>query len=814
MDTDGMPILDDASDARASFMLAAADRAASAVPPLWPLASSVAVNPYLGQAHEGLARAGARLARVAGVAVTMPRAWYAAKIDAGEITDDDLEAALRGASGQDIALDLDALKAAAREPIPTPSAIPTVAELAARATGTDWPALIGERVGAWGGGHFDEGQALWAASRRRGAYAEWRSFATHDLTPEIVGLAGFAAHVQDSPDRCEALIARAVERLGLPDDAAETYFHRLLVTLGGWGQYARWRQWQAELGGGTDTTAVQLLAIRLVWEEALYARHETRIEEPWRKARAAHAAPLEPSDAMLVDSVLQEAHERAAQRALAMLLASSGAASVAVAGIDSPPTPTRPDVQAVFCIDVRSEVFRRALEGLDGDIRTSGFAGFFGLATSHRRFGSDVPEHRLPVLLNPALHTSSGGAQDGEREADTRITARARRAWGRFKLAAVSSFAFVEAMGPVYAFKLLRDATGSGGASPPSDPPPRLDPLPALPERVAAAEGALRGMSLTRDLAPIVMLCGHGARVVNNPHASALQCGACGGYSGESNARLLAALLNDREVRRALAERGIDVPEDTLFLAALHDTTADTVRLFDADTPSPAHADALGRLRVRLAGAGRVARTERALRLPRAGSEHDIARRALDWSEVRPEWGLAGCNAFVAAPRAMTAGKDLGGRVFLHDYDAVADDGFAVLEVVLTAPVVVASWISLQYYGSSVAPSLFGAGDKLLHNVVGGIGVVEGNGGELRSGLPWQSVHDGERLMHEPLRLAVCVAAPCEAMTDILQRHPTVAALFDNRWLYLYALDDRGRMAWRYAGGLGWEETGFGGSSY
>ena len=779
----------------------AARRAARAVPPLWPLASSVAVNPYLGQTHEGLAQAGARLARVAGAPVTMPRPWYAARIAAGEITDDDLAAALGSGSREGHSLDVDALKAAVREPGPAPAAIPTVAELAAGASGTDWPGLIGERIGAWAGGHFDEGQALWAAPRGRGAYAEWRSFATHDLTPEIAGLGGFAAHVVDAPDRFESLLQRAVVRLGLPDAALETYFHRLFVTLGGWGQYARWREWQAQLGGGGDTTPLELLAIRLVWEEVLFARHAERIGEGWQAACAAHGSPLEPGVAGIVDSLLQEALERAAQRGLAARL--SAPAPVPAS------SPERPDVQGVFCIDVRSEVFRRALEGLDGGIRTLGFAGFFGMGMSHRRFASDVREHRLPVLLNPALTTRASG--EGEhadgRDAAARLAARAARAWGRFKLAAVSSFAFVEAMGPVYVYRLLRDASGSAVAPSPPDPPPRLDPCPALAERVAAAEGALRGMSLTRGFARIVMLCGHGAEVVNNPHASALQCGACGGYSGEGNARLLASLLNEPDVRRALAGRGIDVPDDTLFLGALHDTTTDTVRLFEADTPSPAHADALARLRERLAEAGRIARTERARRLPRATHERTIARRARDWSEVRPEWGLAGCSAFVAAPRALTRGKDLGGRVFLHDYDVGADGDFATLELVLTAPVVVASWISLQYYGSSVAPSLFGAGDKLLHNVVGGFGVVEGNGGELRSGLPWQSVHDGESLVHEPLRLSVCIAAPRAEMTRVLERHPDVRALFDNRWLHLFELDEAGRMAWRYAGDCAWEQV-------
>jgi hypothetical protein len=149
-------------------------------------------------------------------------------------------------------------------------------------------------------------------------------------------------------------------------------------------------------------------------------------------------------------------------------------------------------------------------------------------------------------------------------------------------------------------------------------------------------------------------------------------------------------------------------------------------------------------------------------------------------------------------------GKNLHGRAFLRDYDW-QDSGFGVLELIMTAPVVVASWISLQYFGSTVAPAFFGGGNKLLHNVIGGIGVVEGNGGMLRAGLPWQSVHDGKALVHEPLRLSVCIEAPREAMTDILGRHPGVRALFDNGWLHLFALDDAGRMAWRYVGNLGWE---------
>ncbi len=204
-----------------------------------------------------------------------------------------------------------------------------------------------------------------------------------------------------------------------------------------------------------------------------------------------------------------------------------------------------------------------------------------------------------------------------------------------------------------------------------------------------------------------------------------------------------------------------------------------------------------------LAAAARLSRAERAQRLPGAKGE-DLTKRATDWAEVRPEWGLAGCAAFIAAPRSATAGRDLQGRAFLHSYDWQADKGFGTLELIITAPVVVASWISLQYYGSTVAPQLFGGGNKLIHNVVGGIGVVEGNGGLLRPGLPIQTVHDGAREAHEPLRLSVMIEAPVEAMTDILRKHDGVRQLFDNGWLHLFALQD-GVVTARYRSGLTWE---------
>lgn len=774
-------------------LIAASETSVKTIPPLWPLSSSVAVNPFLGQSGKTLVQAASLLERVGGVAVTMPHAWYQERIANGTITDADLSAAL--AAAPSAAPDsIDELKALALAPDPAIRALPTIAHLAQEASGLNWPGLIAERIGTWAAGYFDTGQALWQATSGRDAFESWQTFASRDLTPEIAGLAGFAARVAEVPVNARVTLSLACDALEVKPDAATTYFHQLLLDMGGWSQAARQRLWQAELAGTTDTITTDMLTIRLVWEQALLSQYSEQIEERWSTVRAFHASDPSPSAEHSAASILQEAAERAAQRGLAAIL--SGPAQEKATG--------RPALQAAFCIDVRSEVFRRALESLDPAIETIGFAGFFGLTPAHRSFASDLDEARLPVLLSAGLQSTDKGEDNAQADDSARLAARAERAWGRFKLAAVSSFAFVEATGPVYVGKLVRDALSLPHTGKTSSPQPRFTDDFAVPDRITAATTILRAMSMTENFAPVVLMVGHGASVVNNPHASALHCGACGGYKGDVNARLLADMLNDTEVRAGLAQNAIPIPDDTVFVGALHDTTTDGVIIFDEGVTAPA----LGKARGWLDAATSLARTERALRLPRADTGSAVTRRSTDWAETRPEWALAGCSAFIAAPRSRTRGKALAGRAFLHDYDWQKDEGFGILELILTAPVVVASWISLQYYGSVVAPDTFGAGNKLLHNVTGGFGVVEGNGGTLRTGLPWQSVHDGDALAHDPLRLSVCVEAPVEAMSEILTRHPDVRALFDNRWLHLFSLGSTGQLEKRYAGDLEWRPFG------
>jgi len=770
-------------------IMAGAKNAAAHIPPLWSLEATVAVNPYVGQAGEPLQMAAARMARVAGVRSVPERAHFKAKLAAGDLSLADLEAGLAEVPELDITVD--ALIAAMDLSPPAPQTLPTLADLAEEVSDVNWPDFVADRIGHWAGGHYDTGQALWPAPGTR-AWLSWRSFAQRDLTPEIFGLTGFASRVASMSMSARGALTTCAEDMGITAEASESYFHTLLMRLGGWAQLASGEAFRASLKGAGNNDITDLLTAKLVFEAALLARYKDKIGARWEEVLKAHAQPIVPGKDDLIDAALQAAADHAAARALDATLAQPWRDRAEA-----------PKVQAAFCIDVRSEVFRRALEASGDGIDTIGFAGFFGIAAAHHGFASDVSELRGPVLINPGATSAATDPQDSDML--TRVAKRVTRAWGRFRLAAVSSFAFVEATGPLYLGKLVRDSLARKHPSLGSGPPPALSDSISLEDRIGMAAAILSGMSLTSDFGRVVLLAGHGAGVVNNPHASALQCGACGGHAGDVNARLAAGLLNDTEVRAGLVEKGLDVAPDTVFLAGLHDTVTDDMRLYEEDLPAGhGQASVIAGLKQALKLAARVTRTERSARLPRATDQAAVSARATDWSETRPEWGLAGCSAFIAAPRHRTAGRSLNGRSFLHSYDWRQDSGFGVLELILTAPVVVASWISLQYYGSSVAPDAFGAGNKLLHNVTGGIGVIEGNGGVLRGGLPWQSVHDGARFMHDPLRLTVAIEAPREAITEILTRHPGVAALFDNGWLRLFAMDDEGRLGWRYTGGGAW----------
>lgn len=800
----------------------AIDRACARIAPTWPLDRFIAVNPYWGQIERPIAAAAAQLAALSGSPMLMSRAWFRQQWQAGRVDREHLQAAICAAGSAETVETL--LASLDAEPA-LPGRVPLVTDLvdAHRDLGhaMAWRDYITHHISQCCAAYFDQGQASWGPDRSGGLYPSWLRQSACDLGPGmLMGYAGFSARVASLPGEPRALIAAAMRVLQVPVAAHEAYFTALLMSINGWASWCAYQRWQARLVQCDDEQLVHLLAVRLAWDWLLHEGGGAPgvaglLASAWRGsedniARAERAGQT--------DWLWQGALEHSYQAPLCQSLSSAPSTIHGTAVV--------PAVQAVFCIDVRSEVYRRALEASSPEVQTLGFAGFFAMFVAYRPLGTDMARPQLPGLFAPASCITDECDAPGLGEVMARQRRRKlqwRQQWQAFRIGAGSSFSFVESCGLLFVGKLLKGGLGGEAASAPVEQTGlsaalrgRLRPRfptsggPGLESRVDMAATALGAMGLNHP-ARLVLLAGHGSTSANNPHAAGLDCGACGGQTGEVNARALAFLLNEPQVRQGLSARGVIVPGSTWFLAGLHNTTTDGLQLFDTDLLPASHAQDLARLQAWLAEAGQRARTERAVSLGLAACAGDaralhkaVGARATDWAQVRPEWGLANCAAFIVAPRSRTRHLNLAGRGFLHDYDWRRDPGFKVLELIMTAPMVVTNWINLQYHASTVDNARYGSGDKVLHNVVGGnIGVFEGNGGDLRIGLPMQSLHDGEQFRHTPLRLSVFIQSPQAPVDDIIARQATVRQLLDNEWLHLFRLgDDTG--VWRYRPGGKW----------
>ena len=778
------------------------DQAATAVGAAWPLHSFVTANPLAGFEDQPFHEAAAEAERLFGSdgypsAEVFQQAW-----DEGLIDRELLEAELtdHGHDDSPEAL-LDRMAAA------------DAAEAATTETSDDPQQPVDHLLIKWLAAFLDQGHTEWPMPNREdGFYKSFRAVARHD------GEIPDSRTIADLPEEPIAAIQKVLGEHHVGDWSTNFEYH--LTSLPGWTGLIKQ---QADSGDAWQSAYPISLAGYLAARLVVAALLDVPIEPP-----AEWTASDEPSDGVPLAEVWLTVWEQSYRGELVDAVAeASGSLAEADDG-------GRPDAQLVFCIDTRSEIIRRHIEST-GNYETHGYAGFFGVPMRYEGYDSEVSVDACPPIVDAqhritdrptAGHDSKHDAHDRWHDA----LGMGKDVVKALKSNAATAFSFVESAGAGYgaalaAKTLVPDRFAAAKDAADNAPhthefcEPSVDYNPdgvhelreglTHDEKVEYAETAFELMGW-EQFARLVVFTGHASETANNPFDSSLDCGACAGNPGGPSARVLAAICNDDAVTAQLRSRGIDIPEDTVFLAGEHNTTTDEVELYAGDVPETHRAD-LERLRADLATARDGATAERAgdMAVDAESSCRETERRATDWAETRPEWGLAGNAGFVVGPRALTDGLDLDGRSFLHSYDWATDPDGDALEAIITGPMVVTQWINTQYYFATVDNAVYGGGSKVTHNPVGNVGVHQGNGGDLMTGLPLQSLMsaDGE-LYHQPLRLSTVIHAPVQRVTDILAEHRSVRELLDNDWLSLTVVDpQREHRAFHYEGDLSWMPT-------
>jgi uncharacterized protein YbcC (UPF0753/DUF2309 family) len=879
------------------------DNAAHSIAPLWPLRSFIARNPLVGFEEQSFEKAIVNGTDSFGGQGLPSRQMGQAAFARGTITDLHLRQTFaKHTQGLKTSLSVRGLTVPTAELL---RVYMTTAEAATKSTPesqvqvdrmptnqrlrTDLTGAINRFTIKWVAAFLDEGQSAWPMpGRQKGFYRAWKNLARFDKPlRDYLDNPAWNRFAKTLPNQPEQTIIEALQALQIPLNQWENHIAKHLQELPGWAGFIKWRSSQAEhvLQKRYSISLTDYVAVRLAMEylmiDTALRRHETRgvslqqlldLEQTQKSLAEAQLsiadvaaftkilsrytglaendfAALTPTERQDIETLLTGFRQVEGQIWLEAWEESYRTRLLGdLAGVLPPHDQTltrrksRPAAQMVFCIDVRSEPFRRHLESL-GAYETFGFAGFFGIPVQFTPFGASDGVASCPVLLQPKHNVTEIPRSNHQHEAHRHLqgltfSKRVKILLSSLKQNIAAPFAFVETMGSLFGLLMtLRTLAPVTLGHWRKKIASRLMPSVSLQttvnlspceadhehehehvlglskkEQIFYGEASLRMMGLIENFAPLVVLCGHGSETINNPYAAGLDCGACGGNHGGPNARIMATIYNDPEVRKGLHERGIVIPDDTRFLAAEHNTTTDEITFYDAAEAAISHKGAIARLQTDLDTVRENTCLERYRKLGAVAADKQRARvgtlqRSQDWAQVRPEWGLAGNAAFIVGPRTLTQPLNLDGRCFLHSYDWKIDTEGKALEIILTAPLVVAEWINTQYYFSTVDNNHYGSGSKVTQNVTGKIGVMQGNASDLMSGLPLQSLslRDGD-FYHEPLRLMAVVYAPLSRVAEIIARNTILQHFFDNGWVTLTVIDPHKGNMQRYKPGKIWED--------
>lgn len=653
----------------------------------------------------------------------------------------------------------------------------------------------------WLQAYFDKGQStIKMPQKSKGLFLAWKQLAIYDkrLHQKDSRKIDWFKSLSDSP---AIAIQQCLTLLKIQKEEEGTQFIKIILTsLNGWASYIKYLGSWAEskirednLHTEIDFLAARLAIVCLLYPEAklLLALHKNSFTEKQRQKR-----PLEKMEQV----------EKLYQHSLLKDLATSD--------YEDKVTPA---AQLLFCIDVRSEPFRKAIESR-GAYETFGFAGFFGIPVQITDPVTKDSHPSCPVLLSPKHEVNELPCDpNSSLEKDLKGYERLRlirKLYQSVKYNFTTPFGMVEGIGllcagwlaiqtlsPNLSFNLKKRVAKS--IRKPAHKSPQIENI-SIQEQSKYAEDGLRMIGLTSDFAPLVVVCGHGSSTENNAFSTSLDCGACGGRGGSSNASMFAMMLNNPEVRVYLASVGITIPEKTQFIGAEHNTTTDAVILFDAPKNQAIEKLKLDLKKAQIAN--NIIRLKK-MKVKASGrnAEKLINRRSKDFSEVRPEWGLARNAALIVGPRSLSKCVDLDGRCFLHSYNYSQDPNGAFLKKILTAPMVVAQWINAQYLFSTLDNASYGGGSKITINITGKHGVMQGNASDLMTGLPLQSVYSSDKdPYHEAQRLVTIVYAKRSVIDSIIEKEKLLQKLFENRWIKLASIDPETKQRYSLERDLTW----------
>lgn len=667
---------------------------------------------------------------------------------------------------------------------------------------------------------FDKGQAtIFMPGRDQGLYAVWKQLSVFD---KALTNGQSKELLQSLPDNPIKAVEFCLEQLQIPQENIGTLFDYMLTTLPGWAGFIKyklaWDYQYSNANSATPITFMDYMAFRLSLSLFLWPTINKHLED-FSKNQAV-------SDQLIFKLKSIKTLEEHYQKELVNQL--------------KPFTTKKPtnkntkkyDAQLVFCIDVRSEPFRRQLEQ-QGNFETFGFAGFFGLPISIKDFDSDRPSAACPVLLRPSHELSEelmGSSQDYVRDRRGRnILKMAKKFYQTLKYNFTTPFAVVETLGPwmgalmflktffpksaINLINLIVKAIRPDRMIKPvinkhnhDDCTHTID----LKTQAQYASGALQAMGLTNNFAPLVVFCGHGSTTQNNAYASAFDCGACAGRAGLPNAQILADILNSTNIRSILKDQGIIIPSTTWFLAAQHNTTTDELNIVCDSNLDDMQKTIFKDLQACSKTAQEQTACQRAAKMGISGGSatdifNKVMKRSLDWTQVRPEWALAKNASFIIAPRSLTKEVNLDGRAFLHSYQWEQDESGSILESIMTAPMIVAQWINSQYLFSTFDNVAYGTGSKVTQNIAGKFAIMQGASSDLMHGLPLQSVNsDDATPYHEMVRLHPVIYAPLDRIQKTVEKYEQVKQLVKNSWIHLIAINPNDGCIYKMKPDLTW----------